>query len=242
MIDCVVIDDEPLARDGIIDYINNIEFLRNVGKGNSALELSSILEKTKVNLVFMDIQMPVVNGIDYIKMNSNLPMVILTTAYPSYALESYDLDVIDYLLKPITFNRFLKASLKAKEYHFLKNESSQGTSQIEVSPHKKYCFIKCERKYEKIFFDDILFIKAIQNYVTIHTHERKYMTLINLKAIAEQLDPMTFIQVHKSYIVSINNITTFETHEITIGTHKIPTGRNYRKGLVEKIVSNGLWK
>lgn len=241
MIDCAVIDDEPLARDGIIDYINKIDFLRLVGKGNSALELSSLMEKKKIDLVFMDIQMPVINGIDYIKMTSNLPMVILTTAYPSYALEGYDLDVIDYLLKPITFNRFLKAALKAKEYHFLKTETTEAFD-TKVPLKKDYCFIKCEGKYEKICFDDILFIKAIQNYVAIITPQRKYMTLINLKTVAEQLDPNMFIQVHKSFMVSIANISTFETHEIRIGDHKIPIGRTYRKGLVEKIIGNRLWK
>lgn len=241
MIECAVIDDEPLAREGIIDHIEKIDFLRLSGKGNSALELSSLMEKRKIDLVFMDIQMPVINGVDYIKMTSNLPMVILTTAYPSYAMEGYDLDIIDYLLKPITFNRFLKAVLKAREYHLLKIGTT-GTIDTNIPQKKDYCFIRCEGKYEKIWYDDILFVKAFQNYVTIHTSQRSYITLINLRLVAEQLDSVRFIKVHKSYMVSIAHISTFETHEIRIGEHKIPIGRNYRKGLVDKIIGNRLWK
>jgi len=241
MIECAVIDDEPLAREGIIDHIDKVDFLRLSGKGNSALDLSSLMEKKKIDLVFMDIQMPVINGVDYIKMTSKLPMVILTTAYPSYAMEGYELDVIDYLLKPITFNRFLKAVLKAREYHLLKTGTALAVDS-KTSPKKDHCFIKCDGKYEKIWFDDILYIKAIQNYVTIHTSSSSYTTLINLKSVAMQLDPAQFVKVHKSYMVSIVHISTFETHEIKIGEHKIPIGRNYRKGLADKIIGNRLWK
>jgi DNA-binding LytR/AlgR family response regulator len=239
MIKCIVIDDEPLARECIVNYINVIDFLQVIGLGSTPLELTEILDKTAVDLIFLDVQMPLMNGIEFLKMSENLPMVVLTTAYPSYALEGYELNVLDYLLKPITFNRFFKSAIKAKEQYILQNPTL-NPQQTPITDN--YFFIKCNGKYEKVYFDDMLFIQAMQNYVTIYTKEQKFTTLLNLKTVAQYLDSNMFLQVHKSYIVSIPKINRLESHEIIIHDHKIPISRNFRKEVVDQIVGNKLWK
>ncbi|MEB2776392.1 LytTR family DNA-binding domain-containing protein [Algoriphagus sp. D3-2-R+10] len=239
MIKCIVIDDEPLARECIVNYINEVDFLQVAGQGSTPLELTEILDKTVMDLLFLDIQMPQMNGIEFLKISESLPMVILTTAYPSYALEGYELNVLDYLLKPITFNRFFKSALKAKEQYMLQNQTL-NTQQTLITDI--YFFIKCNGKYEKVYFDAILFIQAMQNYVIIYTREQKFITLLNLKSVAQYLDANMFLQVHKSYIVSVPKIDRLESHEIMIHDHKIPISRNFRKEVVEQIVGNKLWK
>ncbi|MEO5564506.1 MAG: LytTR family DNA-binding domain-containing protein, partial [Chitinophagaceae bacterium] len=205
MLNCVIIDDEPLARECIANYVDEIDFLRLTGTGSNPLELTQLLDAQKVQLVFLDIQMPVMNGIDFLKTIQNPPMVIITTAYPSFALEGFQLDVLDYLVKPITFNRFFKAVNKAKDYHQLLNGKAATTDE-KVSEKEDYFFIKCDYKYEKINLDDILYIQGLQNYVTIYTSKGKYITLLNLKSVEDNLDQHSFIRVHKSFIVSIPKI------------------------------------
>jgi len=239
MIKCVIIDDEPLAREGLSNYIAEIDFLDIVGQGSNPLELQKIMSEKEVDLIFLDIQMPKINGIDFIKMNPNLPMVIITTAYPSYALEGYDLDVVDYLLKPITFNRFFKATSKAKDLFLLQKDNVISNDN---DSSKDYFFLKCDSKYEKICFHDILFVQALQNYVVIQTINNKYMSLMPLKSVEQNLDNSRFLKVHKSYIVSIDKIDNFESHELSIGTHSIPISRNFRAKVKDRILGNKLWK
>ena len=234
----MVIDDEPLAREGIVNYINQIDYLELVGEGSDPIELASIMDKNAIELIFLDIQMPKMNGIDFIKASSNLPMVIFTTAYPSYALEGFQLDVLDYLVKPITFNRFFKAVHKANEFHSLKTGLSEGLAKTGGD----YFFIKCNRKYEKIYVNDILFVQSSQNYVNIQTTSDKFMTLMNLKNVEENLSGMSFVRAHKSYVVSINKIEAIEDNNIIIGKHRIPISRNYREQLMDLVVNEKLWK
>jgi DNA-binding LytR/AlgR family response regulator len=235
---CFVVDDEPLARECITNYIKEVDFLELAGTCSNPVELTAAMGKQEVELVFLDIQMPVINGIDFLKMTSRLPMVIITTAYPSYALEGFQLDVLDYLVKPITFNRFLKAVTKARDYQQLLNKPEATGSQ----PAADYFFIKCDYKYEKIYFSDILYIEAMQNYVTIYTQKGKYMTLLYLKNIEENLDKQSFVRVHKSYLVSIPKIESIENNEIVIGSFRIPISRNYRDEVIERVVNKRLWK
>lgn len=239
MINCVIIDDEPLARENIANYIENVSFLNLVGQGSNPLELNDILNTNQVDLIFLDIQMPVINGIDFLKITPNLPMVILTTAYPSYALEGFDLDVLDYLLKPITFNRFLKAVGKANDMMQLQHSNDK---QFDSDDENSHFFIKCDHKYEKIYIDDILFVQALQNYVTICTEERKYVSLLPLKNVEQNLSDRSFMRVHKSYIVNIKKVNNLESHELTIGTHAIPISRNYRKEVKDRILGDSLWR
>jgi DNA-binding LytR/AlgR family response regulator len=242
MIKCVTIDDEPLARECIINYIREVDFLQCVGSGNNPLELTKLLDQFPIDLIFLDIQMPVLNGIEFLKMTSNPPMVIITTAYPSYALESFQLDVMDYLVKPITFNRFFQAVSKVKDYHQLVVKSQSVAESPAINPAEDYFFIKCANKYERIYFDEILYIQALQNYVTIYTRKDKYMTLLPLKNVEENLEKQSFIRVHKSYVVSIGKIDAIEDNHIIIQSSRIPISRNYRDEVIDKVVNKRLWK
>ncbi|CAN5477326.1 LytTR family DNA-binding domain-containing protein [soil metagenome] len=238
---CVAIDDEPLARECIANYVREIDFLQLTGTGNNPLDLTRLLDEQKVDLIFLDIQMPVMNGIEFLKMTQHPPMVIITTAYPSYALEGFQLDVLDYLVKPITFNRFFKGVSKAKDYHHLRERSVQQTISKNDTA-ENYFFIKCDYKYERIYFDEILFVEAMQNYVTIYTAKGKYITLLYMKNVEQNLDKNAFIRVHKSFIVSISKIESIENNEIIMQSHRIPISRNYRDQVIEKVVNNKLWK
>ena len=240
MMNCVIIDDEPLAREGMANYVREIDFLQLTGTCENPVELMKLLDKHPVDLVFLDIQMPKMNGIDFLKIVQKPPMVIITTAFPTYALEGFQLNVLDYLLKPITFDRFFKSANKAKEYHQLIINASMPAPQT-TAEGTDHFFIKCGSKYEKIYFDDILYVEGMQNYVTIYTRKGKYVTLLYLKHLEENLNRSSFIRVHKSYIVSIQKIEGIEGNEIFIQSHKIPISRNYREQVIEQVVMNKLW-
>ncbi|TAI48844.1 LytR/AlgR family response regulator transcription factor [Flagellimonas allohymeniacidonis] len=237
MMHCIVIDDEPLARECIISYVEQVDFLTCVGSGVTAMEIPKLLSNQKVDLLFLDVQMPVMNGLEYLKSNPEPPMTILTTAYPNYALEGFDLNVMDYLLKPISFNRFFTSATKAKRQYELLQQRSVSTLEEESG-----CFfIKCDGKYEKIFHEDILFVQAMQNYVIIQTTKRRYVSLLFLKNVEEKLDANAFLRVHKSYIVAIDKIEGVAQHELQIQSHRIPMSRNYKKEVLPKILGNKLW-
>ncbi|MEL6257287.1 MAG: LytTR family DNA-binding domain-containing protein, partial [Bacteroidota bacterium] len=227
MIRSVIIDDEPLAREGLSNYVREVDFLDLVGVCEHPLELMELMDREQVDLIFLDIQMPKMSGIDFLKISSNPPMVILTTAYPSYALEGFRLNVLDYLLKPITFDRFFQAASKAKsQYKLLKQQAPSS------SLRDDHFFVKCNQKYEKIFFEDILYIQGMQNYVSIHTLKGKYMALLTLKDILQKLEGQAFMRVHKSYIIATSKIESVESHELIINSIPIPLSRNYRDELL----------
>ncbi|WP_341227799.1 LytTR family DNA-binding domain-containing protein [uncultured Arcticibacterium sp.] len=237
---CVVVDDEPLAREVLTKYVEVVDYLELAATCENALELNQVLESEKIDIIFLDIEMPLMTGLDFLQLKSDLPIVILTTAFSNYALDGFQFDVMDYLLKPITFNRFFKAVSKANEYYNLKNNSQgQSKENIEEEP---YFFIKCESKYEKIFANRILFVKSMQNYVLIHTDVGNYMTLLPLKTVEENLDSKEFIKVHKSYLVAISKIETMESHELLIESHRIPIGRSFRENVHERVLKNKVLK
>jgi len=240
MLNCVIVDDEPLAREGISNYVREIDFLNLKGTCENPVELMKVLAEHRVDLIFLDIQMPKMNGIDFLKIVQKPPMVILTTAYPSYALEGFQLNVLDYLLKPITFDRFFKAANKANDYHRLVSRSSDDEIQKPESDADHF-FIKSGSKYEKIHLDDILYIQGMQNYVIIYTSKTKYMALLYLKNLEENLDNKSFIRVHKSYIVSVSKIEGIEGNELFIQSHRIPISRNYREQVIQQVVNKKLW-
>ena len=241
-LNCVIIDDEPLARECIANYVGEVDFLRLVGTGNNPMDLIQLLEKFSPDLIFLDIQMPVMNGIDFLKTAQRLPMVIITTAYPTYALEGFQLDVMDYLVKPIVFSRFFMAINKAKDYHQLLNRPAVVQDDIVSTAVVDYFFVKCGQKYERIYFRDILYIEALQNYVTIFTLKGKYITLLPLKNVEQNLSNQSFIRVHKSFIVSISKIEAIENNEIILQSARIPISRNYRDHVIEHVVNDKLWR
>jgi len=234
MINCVIIDDEPLAREGLANYVREVDFLNLSGVCENPLELLPLIDRQAVDLVLLDIQMPKMNGIEFLKILQKPPMVVITTAYPSYALEGFQLNVLDYLLKPITFERFFKAANKARDYHKLL------TSDL-AKQDEDYFFIKCGSKYEKVFFEDILYVEGMQNYVTIYSTRGKYVTMLSLKSLEEKLAGIAFIRVHKSFIASISKIDGIEGNELFIQNSRIPISRNYREQVLQRVISKRLW-
>jgi len=233
---CLIIDDEPLAREGLSQYIQDIDFLALTGTCENPLEALPFLETT-IDLLFLDIQMPKINGLDFLKSLQNPPLVIITTAYPSFALEGFQLNVLDYLVKPITFQRFFKAAQKAKtQYELLQRPSS------DVQAATDYFFVKCGQQYEKIELSELLFVEAMQNYVQLHTKRGKFTTLLSLKSILQELPDTQFMQVHKSYLVAIHSVATLEGNFIRIGEHQIPVSRSYQKQVEERILKGRLLK
>jgi two-component system LytT family response regulator len=239
-INCIIVDDEPLAREGLGNYVREVDFLQLAGTCENPLELMKLLDRQPAELVFLDIQMPKMNGIEFLKIMQKPPMVVITTAYPTYALESFQLDVLDYLLKPITFERFFKAASKARDYHRLLTKTS-STDIDRTEKQDDYFFIKCGSKYEKVPLDEILYVEGMQNYVNIFTLKGKYITMLSLKNLEENLAGKAFIRVHKSYIVAINKIDGIEGNEIFIQTSKIPISRNYREQVISRVVTSRLW-
>jgi DNA-binding LytR/AlgR family response regulator len=250
-INCIIIDDEPLARKGLREYIGDVDFLHLVAEYDTPLKVMDPLGEGQVQLIFLDIQMPKLTGLDFLKSLRNPPLVIITTAYPQYALEGFEMDVLDYLVKPIAFQRFLKAVGKAKDYYSgygrLTGPGSPAVAGSPVTPAggdppKDYIFIKSGSTLKKIFYADILFVEALQNYVAIHTKDKKYITYLTFKSIEENLPPAGFLKVHKSYIIQLDKIDGIEGNDIVIGQHSIPMSRANRESIMQKILNGKFLK
>jgi len=238
MINCIIIDDEPLARAGLQEYVSDIDFFNLLGVFDNPLAATQILGTGEVQLLFLDIQMPKITGLDFFKTLKNPPVVVFTTAYPQYALEGFEVNALDYLVKPISFDRFLKAALKAKEFFGLRqNEKGEPPEEI-----KNYFFIKADNILVKIFYADILFVEALQNYVTVHTNEKKYISYLTFKSVEEYLPADAFIKVHKSYIIAASKVDSIDGNEIRIGQHHIPISRSLKDEVMEKLLSGKFLK
>lgn len=229
MINCLVVDDEPIAREGILEYIRQIDYLNPVAQCKSAAEAAGLLQKNKIDLIFIDIQMPKLSGIEFVKALANPPLIIFTTAYSEYALEGFELDVVDYLLKPISFARFLKSVEKVQNYLHARNK--------DLSITRDFFFIKCNGKIEKILMDDVIYIEAMANYVIIHTRIKKYITYLTFSGIEEQLPSDLFVRVHKSFLVAISSIQTIDGNEVITGSMRLPLSKNYRSEVMRRIDS-----
>ena len=219
---CIIIDDEPLAREGMKINIKEINFLELVGEFGDVEKANDFISHNNVDLMFLDIQMPKITGIDFLKSIKNPPLTILTTAYPQFALEGYLLDIVDYLVKPIRIERFIKAVNKAKEIY---NYKTQHQTDRELN----YVYIKSDRKYVKLNFSDILYIEGLKDYVIIHVTGNKYITAMNIKTIHNQLPAKTFFRVSKSFIINIDKITEVDTDFILIDKKEIPIGKAYKE-------------
>jgi DNA-binding LytR/AlgR family response regulator len=234
---CIIVDDEPLARRGIENFIKEIPFLELSGSCGNPLQAIDLLSKKQVDLLFLDIQMPKMTGIDFLKNVPQPPITIITSAYSSYALESYELAVIDYLLKPIPFERFVKAVHKAKDYFEL--QQATKTSEIQTSD---FCFIKCDKTFEKIYFNDVLYVEAMQNYVVIYTTNKKFISYLTLKVVEENLPQPQFIKISKSFIVNQRKIESIDANEILLGNVRLQISRTYKDYALKAIFSNALLK
>jgi DNA-binding LytR/AlgR family response regulator len=234
MIRCLVVDDEPLALDILEDYIKKVPFLTLVKTTTSAIEGLSLVQSGAIDLVFLDVQMPELTGIQFLKIINGKCDVILTTAYSQYALDGYDLDVVDYLLKPIAFDRFYKAAqkvLQAKGH----NHSSAPELQSVKQNNNDFIFVKTEHKIQKIYLDNILYIEGLKDYISIYTGTERIITLQNMKKMEESLPAKSFIRVHKSYIISLGKIESIERSRIQIGDKIIPIGDTYRDYFFKQI-------
>lgn len=229
---CIIVDDEPLARQGMELNIANLSSLQLLGSFSNALAASDFLRKEKVDLMFLDINMPELSGLDFLKSLRDAPMVIFTTAYPQYALESYELEATDYLVKPIRIERFLKAVNKAENYLRLLQQEASSTQVEKIGDD--YVFIKADRKFFKIYFKDILYIEGLKDYVVIYTGDNKIITSMNVKTIAFQLPPAIFARVSKSYIVNTLHISSFDNELIYINNHEIPLGQSYKDDFIKQ--------
>lgn len=222
---CVIIDDEFLARQYLKDYVARVPFLQLTGDYDSPLLALEDLKNNNIDLLFLDIQMPDISGLEFLKTINPQPFVIFTTAYKKYALEGYEHNTIDYLLKPISFERFLKAVNKF-------NDIMQTGRNAAVSPPEKssgsYLTIRADRKFYKVHFDDIYFIEGQQAYVTFNMRERKITALMSMKDLEETLPNEQFIRIHKSFIASRKYINSLEGNQIDINGQKLPVGKNYR--------------
>ena len=229
---CIAVDDELLALKKIQRFAEKIDYLNLLGTFDNALSTFTFLRENKIDLIFLDIQMDEFTGIQLLETLKDPPYVILTTAYDEYALKAYELDVVDYLLKPIPFERFVKAVEKVY-IRFLKDQNQvqrpvAGNSQENQNDQPEFTFIKSGNKTMKVYFNKILYIEGQRDYLQIHTEDSKIMTLLNFKKIQELLDPQRFIRVHKSYVIAIDKIDYIENNAIRIKDKLIPVSNTYK--------------
>jgi len=228
MIRCLVVDDEPLALHILEDYISKIPFLQLVKATTNPIEALTLVQTGDIDLTFLDVQMPELTGIQFLKIANGKAKVILTTAYPQYALEGYELDVVDYLLKPIAFDRFFKSVQKAQTIiqPVAKTIQTELVQQDDFSTD--FIFVKTEHKIQKVYLHDILFIEGLKDYISIFTPAERIITLQGMKKMEDALPERHFVRVHKSYIVALNKIDSIERSRIQIGDKIIPVGDTYR--------------
>lgn len=228
-ISCLIVEDEPLARNLMTDYVRKVPFLNLVKACSSPIEALEVLRTTPIDLLFLDVQMPEITGISFLKSLQKKPQVILTTAYSEYALEGYELDVTDYLLKPITFDRFLKAVDKVSQ------RLQTPTPEVKTTDAADYIFVKDGTKLVKVRWNDIMYIEGLKDYVTIHTRQQKVVSLQRLKIMEDQLPKEKFMRVHNSFIVAVDAIDVVMKDKVQIGEQLIPIGDTYRKTFKEFI-------
>lgn len=230
---CIVVDDEPLAIDVIVNYIEKIPFLVLAGTFNNPLDALPLIQKENVDIVFLDIQMPELTGMQFLKLMRGKAGVIIVSAYSEYAIDGYEHDVLDYLLKPVSFDRFYKAVQKAAT-----PRESRETRSVEKSiTTPDFIFIKVDSKLVKIFLDDILYIEGLKNYVSIYTKTERYITLQLMKQLEDVLPFNRFVRVHKSYVVAIDKISSIERQEIHINKVIIPIGATFSEHFAKMLKS-----
>lgn len=234
---CLIIDDEPLARKGLREYVSEHDFLELAGEFDNPLKAMELLHSGNIDLLFLDIQMPKLSGLDLLRTLKDPPLTILTTAYSEYAVEGFELEVVDYLVKPIGAERFVKAVWRARDLFELRQ-----SNKAMHSSGQEYFFIKSDNKLVRIPFDDLLYAEALQNYVTLHTVSKKYITYLTFRSVEDYLPSDRFIRVHKSYIVSASRIDSIEGNDIRIGEHYIPISRNLKEEVMDKLLKGKFLK
>lgn len=233
---CVIIDDEPLAVDLLVEFVRRVDSLELVTTFTNAIDAISIINQSEIDLIFLDIEMPHFSGIDFINAIEKKPLIIFTTAYSNYAVEGFNLGAVDYLVKPIPFNRFLKAVLRAQQNFAPKNlpAPNQITSAPEIE--HDFMFVRAEYENVKINFSDILFIEGLKDYVKIYTTDNKYtLTLISLIKLENLLSSKGFARIHRSYIINIKHVKSIQKNKVLIAEKRIPISESYKASFFEKI-------
>ncbi|MCF2446784.1 LytTR family DNA-binding domain-containing protein [Dyadobacter sp. CY345] len=235
---CIIVDDEPLAREAIQILLSKIKGLQLIGNFSNANSASLFLEENSIDLIFLDIQMPGTNGIDFAKTIPGKTLVIFTTAYSEFALDSYDVEAIDYLIKPVRLERFQKAVEKAQSYLKLLSIDHSGNNIESIA--SDFFFVRADRRTFKVYFKDILFVEGLKDYVILQTQENKIITAMNIKTIHEQLPPKLFVRTSKSHIINVQHITSFDNNTVYIQKSEIPIGDVYRSYFFEEFVAKKL--
>ena len=231
---CIAVDDEPLALDVIEAHVNRHPDLTLIARCNNAAEASEVLKTHKVDLMFLDIKMPEISGLSFVKSLENKPLFMFTTAYPDYAVEGFELDAIDYLVKPIAYERFAKGVEKAKEYYSIKQNSDVAETDLE----NEFIFVKANQKLIKLAYNDIYYVEAFADYVKIFLADKKIVTLQTMKNMEKKLPSEIFSRVHRSFIVNRNKVDSFSTSLCEVNEVKIPIGKNYKESFVGLMKSN----
>ena len=247
MLNTIIVDDEPLARDILETYIEQIPELNLVAKCSNALEANNILQSEEVDLMFLDIQMPQVTGTEFLKSLNNPPMVVFTTAYPNYAIEGFELDALDYLLKPIPMDRFMKAVNRAVEMKNLFSSTNPETAEIVDRPageKEDFVFVKSDKKLVKIHYSDIIYIEGLKDYVIIRCKGTRVITLQTMKSLEARMPANIFKRIHRSYIVNLDEINAVVGNMVEVtekGQSKnLPIGKNYKDELLDIVNKNRL--
>lgn len=242
-IKCLIIDDEPLAQRVVEKFIEDIPTLELVGKCKNAIEAMQFLGEKEADLMFLDVNMPKLSGTNFLKTLKNPPFVILTTAYSEYAIEGYELDVIDFLIKPFSFERFLKAINKVHErLHEKYKDKNNPLAPVAFiaenrRPEEEYIFVKSNKKSYKINYSDLYYVEALGDYIKIYTSEKVIITYSSMKGIEAALPAGKFMRIHKSFIINISKIKTIEGNEVEIMNRKLPIGSNYKQDFLNSIHS-----
>lgn len=231
---CIALDDEPLALDIIEAYVKKHPELNLIARCNNAEEASKVLNSQHIDLMFLDIQMPGVTGLNFVRSLKNKPLFMFTTAYSEYAIDGFELDAIDYLLKPIAYDRFEKAIEKAKEYYTIKNNSGLTESDLE----NDFIFVKANQQLIKLAYGEILYVEAFADYVKIFLNDRKIVTLQTMKKMEAKLPSDIFSRVHRSFIVNRKALQSFSTSVCEVNGEKIPVGKNYKNDFIKLMRSN----
>lgn len=224
---CIITDDEPMARKGLQGYIEKIDFLELVAVCEDGIQLGNVLKEQPADLIFLDIEMPYLSGLELLSGLTNPPKVIIVSAYEQYALKGYELDVVDYLLKPVSFERFMKAVNKVYDWYV--KEKPDESQPISI-------FVKTTLKYEKVDFADILFVEALDNYIAIQTVRKKLVTHSSLSSFQNNLPRDKFVQIHKSFVVNVDKVTSLEGNILGIDNYKLPVSKNYRAEIKERLL------
>lgn len=234
---CLIVDDEPLALSVMESHLKEFKDLKVIGKCRSAVQAFELIEKHQIDLLFLDIEMPKLDGFSFLKSLKNPPLVVVTTAHRDYAVQGFELDVVDYLLKPISLKRMMQAISKARRMQS-ENKTDAGSSPQETIPSNPFIFIRSERENVKVELDSILYVESLKNHVKVVTPSKSYITLVSMSQMESKLPANHFLRVHRSFLVNKSKITQYTHTYLTLDRKSIPIGKIYRDTVIEELGKN----